>query len=901
MRGLVLLFVAVVGGCSRPVTSARDVSSPSAPSVEVAGCRDVRDGPACELEGRTPLTVFVGAPAQSVVRVRSGTTSWPMAWSMEDGGWRARGTPSTTAQVLVVELERQARRWDLIHTTRAPELVEAEALARRGEGPRARQLLTRLSTSAAPRLAGEAASALARMSAAAGDLGTAQQHWRAAADLAARAGRPGRAANERMSAAYVALQHSRDLAGARALLAQAEAELPADDAAGRASLEFYRGTVAAQLGDTQASLDALARASATAARLELARVRLAVDHKRSQVLATVGLYAEALALLAPLDAAAAGRPCERAWVGVARTWVGLLSVEAGGLLPEALPDQAEDTMARLRAHCADPAAEANMHLNLALVELARGAPLAARAQLAAARRLGADQLVEQHLWRLDLEGRVALTVGNATTAEARFAELDRAAEAAGSGSARWRAKVGAAAALRARGRLEAARAAYAESRQLLRAESLQVDVGGGRTQFLASRRRADQDEVALALEVGERARAVALMRASRAEGLHTVTQPLRVAALPPAGRARWDEALARYGRAVAGLEAQASQGWGHAAPRAAEQLSRRRALEAERLGALEDALAVAGWSSPPPPRPADHDELIVGYFARRGTGADPQDLWLGFAQDAHGSEVVDLGPLDLTAGPEALASTLLGPFDAQLARVRRVRVLSEGLSQRVDVHALPWRGRPLSAYASVVYGLDAGTSTRASAGLGAAVVADPLGDLPSARDEAADVARQLRRLGAEVEVLSGIDTSRARLEQLLDRVDHLHYAGHGRFDGALGLDSHLPLSGGTMLSVGDVLLRARVPRRIVLSSCDSARTAALGGVQLGLAQAFVLAGAHEVVAATRPVPDALARRVASALYTGAGEPLAISLQRAQLALLHESPREDWAAFRVYVP
>jgi hypothetical protein len=901
VRGLVLWLVAVAAGCSAPVIPAGVVPSASALRVEVAGCRDVREGPGCELEGRTPLTVFVAAPVQSAVRVRSGTTSWPAVWSTEDGGWRARGTPSTTALVLFVELGSQSLRWELVHTTRASELVGAEALARAGEVPRARRWLTRLSTSAAPRLAGEASSALARMSAAEGDLGAAQRHWLAAADLASRAGRRGRAANERMSAAYVALQHSRDLAAARALLSQVEAELPADDAAGRASLEFYRGTVAAQLGDTQAALVALARASATAARLELARVRLAVDHKRSQVLATVGLYAEALALLAPLDVAAADRPCERAWVGVARTWVGLLSVEAGGPLPPALPGQAEDTLTRLRAHCADPAAEANMHLNLALVELARGASTTARAHLAAARRLGADQLVEQHLWRLDLEGRVALAVGSATTAEARFAELDRAAEAAGSGSARWRAKVGAAAALRAGGRLEAARAAYAESRQLLRAESLQVDVGGGRTQFLASRRRADQAEVALALEVGERARAVALMRASRAEGLHTVTQPLRVSALPPGVRARWDEALARYGQAVAGLEALASHDWGQAAPRAADRLSQRRALEAQRIEALEDALVVAGSSSPPAPRPADPDELIVGYFARRGTGADPQDLWLGFIQDARGTEVVELGPLDLSAGPEALASTLLGPFDARLSRVRRVRVLSEGLSQHVDVHALPWRGRPLVAHAVVVYGLDAGTSTRAAAGLGAAVVGDPLGDLPSARDEASEVAVQLRQLGAEVEVLSGVAASRARLERLLDRVDHLHYAGHGRFDGALGLDSHLPLSGGTVLSVGDVLLRARVPRRLVLSSCDSARTASLGGVQLGLAQAFVLAGAHEVVAATRPVPDALARRLAAALYARSEEPLALSLQRAQLALLHESPREDWAAFRVYVP
>jgi CHAT domain-containing protein len=136
-------------------------------------------------------------------------------------------------------------------------------------------------------------------------------------------------------------------------------------------------------------------------------------------------------------------------------------------------------------------------------------------------------------------------------------------------------------------------------------------------------------------------------------------------------------------------------------------------------------------------------------------------------------------------------------------------------------------------------------------------------------------------------------------------VDLLHYAGHGTFDGPDGWESGLPLAGGGRLTVADVLALRRVPSLVLLSGCETARTAAEGQVAgLGIAQAFVLAGARVVVAATRRVDDALAARLMKAVYRalGAGDrDLAAALGKAQLAIATESPDQDWSSFEVLVP
>ncbi|RYG65632.1 CHAT domain-containing protein, partial [bacterium] len=132
----------------------------------------------------------------------------------------------------------------------------------------------------------------------------------------------------------------------------------------------------------------------------------------------------------------------------------------------------------------------------------------------------------------------------------------------------------------------------------------------------------------------------------------------------------------------------------------------------------------------------------------------------------------------------------------------------------------------------------------------------------------------------------------------------LHYAGHGVASGRDGWESLLPLAGGTHMSISAILALPAVPRAVVLSACDGAGAAsgegAAPGPGLGLAHAFLAAGAHRVVAAMRPVADATAATVLGGLYEDgrAAEDFAAALRRSELALRASDPEADWSAFRV---
>ena len=104
------------------------------------------------------------------------------------------------------------------------------------------------------------------------------------------------------------------------------------------------------------------------------------------------------------------------------------------------------------------------------------------------------------------------------------------------------------------------------------------------------------------------------------------------------------------------------------------------------------------------------------------------------------------------------------------------------------------------------------------------------------------------------------------------------------------------------MRVGDILALSRVPRFVVLSACEAARTdRGARPESLGVAQAFVTRGAEAVIAPTRPVADDLAAALMRELYAHPAEDLVTSLTRAQRTLDKARPDSDWAAYRVLVP
>jgi CHAT domain-containing protein len=233
-----------------------------------------------------------------------------------------------------------------------------------------------------------------------------------------------------------------------------------------------------------------------------------------------------------------------------------------------------------------------------------------------------------------------------------------------------------------------------------------------------------------------------------------------------------------------------------------------------------------------------------------------------------------------------------------------LHVVTSGSLDDIDVHALAFQGAPLIEHAPVAYALYVDTPahpqpTTANAPARALLVADPRGDLPGARIEAANLQLSL----PSAAVLLGGHATRAQVLVQLARSELFHYAGHGRADLEDGLEHSLSLAAGTSLTAADILALPRVPRQIVLSACDTAHIDASAGLDLNTAQAFLLAGAQAVAAASRRIPDALGSAFAQQLYRRHPESpaSAVAVRDAVLNLRAAQPGADWAAFRALVP
>src|SRR5262249_12848989 len=125
----------------------------------------------------------------------------------------------------------------------------------------------------------------------------------------------------------------------------------------------------------------------------------------------------------------------------------------------------------------------------------------------------------------------------------------------------------------------------------------------------------------------------------------------------------------------------------------------------------------------------------------------PKGEWVGFAADEWGIEVSRRFEESEDLSSEALASRLLEPFHAVLARAKLVRILPSGRLRSVDFHMLLFEGRPLLARSLVVYGLALPVRRDPAPPGGrrvALLVADPGGNLPEYRIEAKEVACSIR-------------------------------------------------------------------------------------------------------------------------------------------------------------
>ncbi|XVV00351.1 CHAT domain-containing protein [Actinosynnema sp. CA-248983] len=207
------------------------------------------------------------------------------------------------------------------------------------------------------------------------------------------------------------------------------------------------------------------------------------------------------------------------------------------------------------------------------------------------------------------------------------------------------------------------------------------------------------------------------------------------------------------------------------------------------------------------------------------------------------------------------------------------------------LHDLPWpvlascRGRPVSVTPSAALWHRAATHRRDTGIADRVVVSGP--DLPHAAAEADALARRYptaRHLSGE----------KARVEDVVTALDGAglgHIAAHGRFRADNPLFSALHLADGP-LTAYDLERLTRPPRRIVLSACDSGRSAVRPGDEvLGLASVLLALGTSTLVAAVVPVPDEASRPLMLRFHAllDEGRPPAHALAEAQRDLSDEGP------------
>ncbi len=173
---------------------------------------------------------------------------------------------------------------------------------------------------------------------------------------------------------------------------------------------------------------------------------------------------------------------------------------------------------------------------------------------------------------------------------------------------------------------------------------------------------------------------------------------------------------------------------------------------------------------------------------------------------------------------------------------------------------------------------------RADKGL---VLADPLGDLPFAREEAASTGR-----ATAAEVRLGRLASQEPMEH--QGAHLLHFSTHTVVDvagPALVLADH-------NVTVADILRRRLHADLVVLASCHSGSRLASTAAET-LSTAFLRAGSGAVLATLRSVEDAFALDVVRAFYSQGGlEDPAGALARVQRVLSRTEPVARWSAFFV---
>lgn len=270
---------------------------------------------------------------------------------------------------------------------------------------------------------------------------------------------------------------------------------------------------------------------------------------------------------------------------------------------------------------------------------------------------------------------------------------------------------------------------------------------------------------------------------------------------------------------------------------------------------------------------------------------------------------------DLDTAHAELAAWLLAPVRERLGRARRLAVVAHGGVAVVGFAALPWGEGVVLDTLGVVYAPDPRAAVAALA-----TPAPPLGTRAltalAAPAEGADAplifapheVRAIREAQPQAALLIGDDATAARLLAAATPPEAVaHYAGHSRVVAADPLGSTLRTAG-EPLTLATVLGQRLAASLVVLSACETlaAGEAALSPAAMArrdvssFARAFVLAGAHAVLATPIRVDDVSAALLMKRYYRAARtESPAEALRTAQRVVRRLDPHPAaWATFQL---
>ncbi|MCA9551979.1 MAG: CHAT domain-containing protein [Myxococcales bacterium] len=873
-------------------------------AVEFAGCDEVRAGPVC-LVSTSTLTLWVPAARPEQVRIRVDGVLQRLDLEPLDDGTQARVLVTRNDRGLVVEAElagaRRGWRLSLAPSEATLALDEARALKEAGQLDPAMDKLQAILQTATGAVRAKALGLVARVHLARGERPEAVAGFRESIAAAHAAGMVSVEASDRCAAAYT-LEAMDEFAEATTILEPLNG-LAESYPKAEALRSYYGALVALGYGDIRNALALLDDTITHSVRMGLEMQANHALDRRVSLLLEVGRFEDAARGLEALARAVPeGPPCRRA---EALNNLGAFQL----ILQDNLPNHsATDPRMSLRAatalfasDCRIASGHARALHGLAWAEFGAGDVVAARTHIEEAEALAPASDRLEHFARLELVAELRLAEGEPEAALEPLKQLNLHAAAVGAVNHQWRAAVLRARALGASGRVAEAAAALEEAEELLDQRLLVVPLGEGRGIYASSHRASAALLVDLLLQLGRVEDASRAARRSRRRGLSVLTWSNRVARLPPAARTRWYEAIARYRAARRELE-ETGEDWSLARDALRTQRRRRAAARAALAAHADEAMAALTVGADPNASilaaPVE-GELILAYHPLP-TG------WVGFAVDSTGVTYARIPELDVSAPVTELATRLLAPLADRIRGASRIRVLAYGELAAVDFHVLPLDDVRLLDSHSVVYGLD--LPPRPTPPVmqvrDALVISDPRIDLPGARREAADVATSWVQAGLQVEALVGPEATYGRVyDELSAQPDLLYYAGHAVYAGLDGQAAGVLLANDGKLTTTDVLSLSAAPRVVVLSGCETGKTGTKEGGNLGLAQAFLVAGSEVVVATSRPVRDGAMASLSQALLDGESWSADDVIRRARAGQLSAATARmpGWSAVRVVVP